>query len=65
MGQQVAIHNIIHLFPDQDGTYDCSSSSTLTFCFARSSRSNLRQPSNPSKLHRHRYSPPVSAAAEV
>eukprot|EP00066_Takifugu_rubripes_P011826 XP_011601092.1 PREDICTED: uncharacterized protein LOC101061776 [Takifugu rubripes] len=48
-----------------DGTYDCSSSSTLTFCFARSSRSNLRQPSNPSKLHRHRYSPPVSAAAEV
>ncbi|TNM86709.1 hypothetical protein fugu_006939 [Takifugu bimaculatus] len=48
-----------------DGTYDCSSSSTLTFCFARSSRSNLRQPSNPSKPHRHRYSPPVSAAAEV
>lgn len=65
MGHQTEVSNMILLFPpDQDGTYDCSSSSTLTFCFARSSRSNLRQPSNPGKLHRHRYSPPVSAAAE-
>lgn len=49
---------------DQDGNYDCSSSSTLTFCFARSSRSTLRQASNQTKLPRHRYSPPVSAAAD-
>ncbi|XP_041860159.1 uncharacterized protein LOC121651804 [Melanotaenia boesemani] len=47
----------------EDGNYDCSSSSTLTFCFARPSRSNQRQTSIPGKLHRHRYSPPVSAAA--
>ncbi|XP_028266726.1 uncharacterized protein LOC114439135 isoform X2 [Parambassis ranga] len=48
----------------EDGNYDCSSSSTLTFCFARSSRSTQRQMSNPSKLQRHRYSPPVSVAAD-
>ncbi|XP_071333219.1 uncharacterized protein [Trachinotus anak] len=50
--------------PAEDGNYDCSSSSTLTFCFARPSRSNQRQTSNQSKLQRHRYSPPVSAAAD-
>ncbi|XP_058500190.1 uncharacterized protein si:ch211-197l9.2 [Solea solea] len=44
----------------EDGNYECSSSSTLTFCFARPSRSAQ---SNQSKLQRHRYSPPVSAAA--
>ncbi|XP_040007648.1 LOW QUALITY PROTEIN: uncharacterized protein LOC120803345 [Xiphias gladius] len=48
----------------EDGNYDCSSGSTLTFCFARPSRSTQRQTSNPGKLHRHRYSPPVSAAAD-
>ncbi|XP_067449100.1 uncharacterized protein si:ch211-197l9.2 [Thunnus thynnus] len=48
----------------EDGNYDCSSSSTLTFCFARPSRSTQRQASNQSKLQRHRYSPPVSAAAD-
>ncbi|XP_035864377.1 uncharacterized protein LOC116043620 [Sander lucioperca] len=48
----------------EDGNYDCSSSSTLTFCFARPSRSTQRQMSHQSKLHRHRYSPPVSVAAE-
>ncbi|KAI3357477.1 hypothetical protein L3Q82_015892 [Scortum barcoo] len=43
----------------EDGNYDCSSGSTLTFCFARPSRSTQRQTSSQSKLHRHRYSPPV------
>ncbi|CAB1455094.1 unnamed protein product [Pleuronectes platessa] len=47
----------------EDGNYDCSSSSTLTFCFARPSRCTQRQTSNQSKLHRHRLSPAVSAAA--
>ncbi|CAG03907.1 unnamed protein product, partial [Tetraodon nigroviridis] len=46
-----------------DGSYDCSSGSTLTFCFARSSRSSLRQASNQARLHRHTHSPPVGAAA--
>ncbi|KAA8578783.1 protein SOGA1 [Etheostoma spectabile] len=48
----------------EDGNYDCSSSSTLTFCFARPSRSTQRQMSHQSKLPRHRCSPPASAAAE-
>ncbi|XP_034731436.1 uncharacterized protein LOC117947007 [Etheostoma cragini] len=50
----------------EDGNYDCSSGSTLTFCFARPSRSTQRQMSHQSKLHRHstRYSPPASTAAE-
>ncbi|KAM7411407.1 hypothetical protein PAMA_021411 [Pampus argenteus] len=48
----------------EDGNFDCSSSSTLTFCFARPSRSTQRQLSNQSKLHRPRYSPPVSTAAD-
>uniref|UniRef100_A0A3P8U1K7 SOGA coiled-coil domain-containing protein n=1 Tax=Amphiprion percula TaxID=161767 RepID=A0A3P8U1K7_AMPPE len=43
-----------------DGNYDCSSSSTLAFCFARPSRTTQRQTSNQKKLHRHRFSPPVS-----
>nr|XP_046253572.1 protein SOGA1 [Scatophagus argus] len=47
----------------EEGNYDCSSGGTLTFCFARSSRSTQRQTSNQSKLHRHRYSPPASVAA--
>ncbi|KAE8292910.1 Protein SOGA1 SOGA family member 1 [Larimichthys crocea] len=48
----------------EDGNYDCSSGSTLTFCFARSSRSTQRQTSNQSKPQRHRYPPPASAAAD-
>ncbi|XP_076597397.1 uncharacterized protein LOC143327105 [Chaetodon auriga] len=40
----------------EDGNYDCSSSSTLAFCFARSSRSAQRQTSNQSKVQRHRDS---------
>ncbi|XP_078144226.1 uncharacterized protein LOC139928799 [Centroberyx gerrardi] len=49
----------------EEGNYDCSSSSTLTFCFARSSRSAQRQASTQSKLHRHRYpTPPVSGAGD-
>ncbi|XP_031701653.1 protein SOGA1 [Anarrhichthys ocellatus] len=48
----------------EDGNYDHSSSSTLTFCFARPSRSTQRQTSNQNKLHRHRYSPPSSTAAD-
>ncbi|XP_022043658.1 uncharacterized protein LOC110946424 [Acanthochromis polyacanthus] len=44
----------------EDGNYDCSSSSTLAFCFARPSRTTQRQTSNSNKLHRHRFSPPVS-----
>ncbi|XP_056130913.1 protein SOGA1-like [Lampris incognitus] len=43
-----------------DGNYDCGSSSTLTFCFARPSRPSQRQTSNQSKLHRPRYSLAVS-----
>ncbi|KAM4610618.1 uncharacterized protein ACJ7VT_013818 [Polymixia lowei] len=49
----------------EDGNYGCSSSSTLTFCFARPSRSTQqRQASNPSKLQRHRYSPAVGGSAD-
>ncbi|XP_029362597.1 uncharacterized protein LOC115046402 [Echeneis naucrates] len=48
----------------EEGNYDCSSSSTLTFCFARPSRSTQRQTTAQSRLHRHRYSPPVSTAVE-
>ncbi|KAM6924486.1 uncharacterized protein FYW49_004734 [Xenentodon cancila] len=46
----------------EDGNYDCSSSSTLTFCFARPSRSSQKQTSIPGKLHRP--SPAVSTAAD-
>ncbi|XP_076022259.1 uncharacterized protein LOC143012822 [Genypterus blacodes] len=48
----------------EDGNYECSSGSTLTFCFARPSRSTQRQASNQSKVQRHRYSPPVRTSAE-
>ncbi|XP_071401932.1 uncharacterized protein [Centroberyx affinis] len=49
----------------EEGNYDCSSSSTLTFCFARPSRSAQRQALSQSKLHRHRYpTPPVSGAGD-
>ncbi|MEQ2232669.1 hypothetical protein ILYODFUR_013806 [Ilyodon furcidens] len=48
----------------EDGNYDCSSSSTLTFCFARPSRQSQRPTSIPPKLQRHRYSTPVGAAAD-
>nr|XP_015821073.2 protein SOGA1 [Nothobranchius furzeri] len=47
----------------EEGNYDCSPSSTLTFCFARPSRSGPRQTSNLGKVHKHRYPPPSSAAA--
>lgn len=60
----VCVFKTIFLFSDQDGNYDCSSSSTLTFCFARSSRSTLRQTSPQTKLPRHRSSLPNSAAAD-
>ncbi|XP_061591264.1 uncharacterized protein si:ch211-197l9.2 [Cololabis saira] len=46
----------------EDGNYDCSSSSTLTFCFARPSRSGQKQTSIPGKLHRP--SPAASTAAD-
>ncbi|XP_019720601.1 uncharacterized protein LOC109512933 [Hippocampus comes] len=36
----------------EDGNYDCSSGSTLTFCFARPFRSTQRQTSNRSKVTR-------------
>ncbi|AWP10394.1 DUF3166 domain containing protein [Scophthalmus maximus] len=45
----------------EDGTYDCSSGSTLTFCFARPCRSAQRQTSNQSKVLRHTHSPPVGS----
>uniref|UniRef100_UPI0037E9AC1D uncharacterized protein n=1 Tax=Semicossyphus pulcher TaxID=241346 RepID=UPI0037E9AC1D len=48
----------------EEGNYDCSSSSTLTFCFARPSRSSHRQTSTPSKLHQHKHSPPASTAGD-
>ncbi|XP_054901850.1 uncharacterized protein si:ch211-197l9.2 [Poeciliopsis prolifica] len=44
----------------EDGNYDCSSSSTLTFCFARPSRQNQTIP----KLQRHRYAAPAGPAAD-
>ncbi|XP_034550977.1 protein SOGA1-like [Notolabrus celidotus] len=48
----------------EEGNYDCSSSSTLTFCFSRPSRSTPRQTSNQSKLPLHRYSPPASVTGD-
>ncbi|KAM3618059.1 uncharacterized protein V6R79_014671 [Siganus canaliculatus] len=62
-GNQSARHSL-STGTSEDGNYDCSSSSTLTFCFARSSRSTQRQTSNQSKLHRHRYSPPAGVSAD-
>ncbi|KAJ3586412.1 hypothetical protein NHX12_012810 [Muraenolepis orangiensis] len=48
----------------EEGNYDCSSSSTLAFCFARPSRTTYRQPLNPSKPRRHGYSPTFSEPRE-
>ncbi|RVE70871.1 hypothetical protein OJAV_G00069180 [Oryzias javanicus] len=48
----------------EEGNYDCSSSSTLTFCFARPSRCSQRPTSVPGKLYRHKNSPPARAAAD-
>ncbi|XP_026222944.1 protein SOGA1 isoform X2 [Anabas testudineus] len=48
----------------EDGNYDCSSSSTLTFCIPRPSRATQRQTSNQSRLLRHRYSAPASVATD-
>nr|XP_020491664.1 uncharacterized protein LOC109985601 isoform X1 [Labrus bergylta] len=48
----------------EDRNDDCSSGSTLTFCFARPSRSVQRQTSNQSKLPHHKYSPPASVAGD-
>ncbi|CAB1329911.1 unnamed protein product, partial [Coregonus sp. 'balchen'] len=45
----------------EDGNYDCSSSKSLSFCFARSSRSSTqRNALTPTKLQRHRYSSAVN-----
>ncbi|KAL1020960.1 hypothetical protein UPYG_G00006920 [Umbra pygmaea] len=47
----------------EDGHYDCSSSRSLTFCFARSSRSSTQRNSlTPTKLQRHRYASAVNSA---
>ncbi|XP_041712373.1 protein SOGA1-like [Coregonus clupeaformis] len=44
-----------------DRNYDCSSSKSLSFCFARSSRSSTqRNALTPTKLQRHRYSSAVN-----
>ncbi|XP_068454452.1 uncharacterized protein si:ch211-197l9.2 [Clinocottus analis] len=66
-GSGANLHGVRHspsTVAAEDGNYDHSPSSTLTFCFARPSRSTQRQTSSQSKLHRHRYSPPSSAAAD-
>ncbi|XP_029973903.1 protein SOGA1-like [Salarias fasciatus] len=57
-------HSMSTTTTEQEGNYECSSSRTLTFCFARPSRSTQRQTSNPSKPQRHRHPPAVSAAAD-
>ncbi|XP_029578761.1 protein SOGA1 isoform X1 [Salmo trutta] len=45
----------------EDRNYDCSSSKSLSFCFARSSRSSTqRNALTPTKLQRHRYSSAVN-----
>ncbi|XP_061760019.1 protein SOGA1-like isoform X2 [Nerophis ophidion] len=56
-------HSLSSLMAD-DGSYDCSSSSTLTFCFARPFRSTPRQTSNRSKVLRHKDQKTASTAAE-
>uniref|UniRef100_A0A3P9IZ06 Protein SOGA1 n=1 Tax=Oryzias latipes TaxID=8090 RepID=A0A3P9IZ06_ORYLA len=48
----------------EEGSYECSSSSTLTFCFARPSRCSQRPTSAPGKLYKHKYSAPARAAAD-
>ncbi|XP_054631938.1 uncharacterized protein LOC129181169 isoform X2 [Dunckerocampus dactyliophorus] len=62
-GSNSVTHSLSSLMAD-DGNYDCSSSSTLTFCFARPFRSTPRQTSNQSKVLRYRYQTAASAAAE-
>lgn len=47
----------------EDANYDCSSSSTLTFCFARPSRSTQRPTLYQSKVQQRRYTPPNSSCA--
>nr|XP_046220314.1 protein SOGA1-like [Oncorhynchus gorbuscha] len=45
----------------EDRNYECSSSKSLSFCFARSSRSSTqRNALTPTKLQRHRYSSAVN-----
>ncbi|KAK5924366.1 hypothetical protein CgunFtcFv8_001239 [Champsocephalus gunnari] len=48
----------------EEGNYDCSSGGSLTFCFARPSRSSQKQTLSQSKLQRQRFSPPSSVAAD-
>ncbi|KAJ4934094.1 hypothetical protein JOQ06_006901 [Pogonophryne albipinna] len=48
----------------EEGNYDCSSGGSLTFCFARPSRSSQKQTSSQNKLQRQRFSPPSSVAAD-
>ncbi|XP_061839724.1 uncharacterized protein [Nerophis lumbriciformis] len=56
-------HSLSSLIAD-DVSYDCSSSSTLTFCFARPFRSTPRQTSNRSKVLRHKDQKTASTAVE-
>ncbi|XP_033987964.1 uncharacterized protein LOC117483720 [Trematomus bernacchii] len=48
----------------EEGNYDCSSGGSLTFCFARPSRSSQKQTLTQNKLQRQRFSPPSSVAAD-
>ncbi|KAK5864184.1 hypothetical protein PBY51_001144 [Eleginops maclovinus] len=48
----------------EEGNYDCSSGGSLTFCFARPSRSSQKQTSSQNKLQRQRFSPPASVSAD-
>ncbi|KAI4794816.1 hypothetical protein KUCAC02_031819, partial [Chaenocephalus aceratus] len=48
----------------EEGNYDCSSGGSLTFCFARPSRSSQKQTLSQNKLQRQRFSPPSSVAAD-
>ncbi|KAK2851771.1 hypothetical protein Q5P01_008047 [Channa striata] len=59
-----SVKHTVNTAAAEDGNYDCSPSSTLTFCIPRPSRSTQRQSLTPSKLHRHRYSAPASAATD-
>nr|XP_057907356.1 uncharacterized protein LOC131104323 [Doryrhamphus excisus]XP_057907357.1 uncharacterized protein LOC131104323 [Doryrhamphus excisus]XP_057907358.1 uncharacterized protein LOC131104323 [Doryrhamphus excisus] len=61
-GSNSATHSLSSIMADD--YQDCSSSSTLTFCFARPFRSTARQTSNQSKVLRYRYQNAASAAAE-
>ncbi|KAM9752060.1 uncharacterized protein ACNS7B_008699 [Menidia menidia] len=48
----------------EEDNYECTSSSRLSFCFARPSRTSARQTSAPGKLLRHGCSSPASMAAD-